>query len=1167
MTGRQRQERSLNGVSARPQPWQELAGARLRVGVRHSERESESAYELLTTLSVGRELGNAIQLDDAAVAPSHVLIKHEESGVVLTVLSKLKPVRLGDQQLSIERRYVWRSGQVLRIGPFELRLLDERAQPALGDGYGAAGDTLRVVLEPGKERLTLIPGKTVAVAVRVTNDTRVEDSVRITVDGLPAAWAEVLTPVLRLAPGAADTTIVQIQVPHLASALAREYPVRVRAQSQLDGGGKGETPALWIVQSFRTSQLNVRPIRRGAGWQAYSVLLTNNGNLPQSYGLELDHSLEALDYEFSAEPGTVAQRRMSARRSGEPDQARAEQVVVSPGQTSTAQLTLRNAVRFAGATRTYPVTVRAVPDAGDELSVATRFVDRPVLPVWQLLLGLLAVAVVALFAAFSALQSDNAAQRSEPMLIASPGVLPEAVPAILAFSIISDTVPLAGEAITATWNVTNTERLVLQPLARELDASPNIAHTQRIAVSSGGRFFLEASNGGRTVRSQVIDVNVVSPSCTISMTAILRDGPGDTYAARAQLPKGTPLTFRATAVDGKWVLVLVQNSDVTGWIQKSEIDCGDLKLERVLTSLKPGAAPLQATATPTATPTTTPTPTSAPTAAPAPSTTQTATAAPPGQVGAPADTAAPAPSITPTSTPTPTPSADLQITQSISPNPVTAGGTFNFTLTVSNNGPDVATSVRVTVVLPPAMASNVQFSANEWQCDTSGCTLGTLPVGAAPAITILVRAPDPGAFTLTANVSAASTDALPANNSTIRDLTVNAAPTLTPNTIAAPEVSLVIDTDKIALEGSFKLTYKIRNPNRNTALTGIVFQHILPAGLEFEDNTKDDCSGTFKAEQSTHIISLSGGELRKDSNDVCEYTIKVTGATPGVKNMPTLTVTSNAAPGTVEAKTVVVYAPPVITIDLKDKIISDSETSITVNVHNPNSVEMTGISFNINVDLEQRNKENSCGAKRVNNTLIIERLQQSGSCTIEVNVKPGSTKRYIVSNIKFDPNGRARNSNTAVLIKGAATAPPVLTQAFSPSEIANSGTTRLTFTIMNPNQSPATALDSTATPSPTPTPEPYGDFTSTLPEGLVVQDSAITLGGSCGGGQPVVNQDEETKLWAVSLSGAAVPPGEPCTVSVQIQANAPGFYLWETEVDPPVNNVGHNSSLAFLIVE
>jgi uncharacterized repeat protein (TIGR01451 family) len=89
--------------------------------------------------------------------------------------------------------------------------------------------------------------------------------------------------------------------------------------------------------------------------------------------------------------------------------------------------------------------------------------------------------------------------------------------------------------------------------------------------------------------------------------------------------------------------------------------------------------------------------------------------------------------------------ADLAVTKTDNPDPVTAGGTLTYTVSVTNAGPDPATNT----VLTDELASAVDFqsaTASAGTCNQTGkrvtCELGTLPVGtpgaAAATVTIAV---------------------------------------------------------------------------------------------------------------------------------------------------------------------------------------------------------------------------------------------------------------------------------------------------------------------------------------------------------------------------------------------------------------------------------------------
>ncbi|MET0404833.1 MAG: OmpA family protein [Cystobacter sp.] len=133
---------------------------------------------------------------------------------------------------------------------------------------------------------------------------------------------------------------------------------------------------------------------------------------------------------------------------------------------------------------------------------------------------------------------------------------------------------------------------------------------------------------------------------------------------------------------------------------------------------------------------------------------------------------------TATDTDTLTPSADLSVSAlSASPNPVEEKQNLTYALTVSNAGPSTATSVSVSLALP-AGGTFVSASGTGWTCSqasgTVTCTRPSLASSAAPAISVVVKAPNPGGtVTATATVGAATADPTAANNTRSVGVTVN----------------------------------------------------------------------------------------------------------------------------------------------------------------------------------------------------------------------------------------------------------------------------------------------------------------------------------------------------------------------------------------------------------
>ncbi|MBI1740442.1 MAG: SBBP repeat-containing protein [Candidatus Koribacter versatilis] len=123
------------------------------------------------------------------------------------------------------------------------------------------------------------------------------------------------------------------------------------------------------------------------------------------------------------------------------------------------------------------------------------------------------------------------------------------------------------------------------------------------------------------------------------------------------------------------------------------------------------------------------------------------------------------------------PDSDLSLSKADSPDPVIVGGSLTYTLTVTNSGPDTASSVSLTDTLPGSVVFG-SATASQGSCSHSAgivtCDLGTLANGASATVTIVVAttAASFGTITNTASVSSAENDPNPANNTATEPTTV-----------------------------------------------------------------------------------------------------------------------------------------------------------------------------------------------------------------------------------------------------------------------------------------------------------------------------------------------------------------------------------------------------------
>ena len=126
-----------------------------------------------------------------------------------------------------------------------------------------------------------------------------------------------------------------------------------------------------------------------------------------------------------------------------------------------------------------------------------------------------------------------------------------------------------------------------------------------------------------------------------------------------------------------------------------------------------------------------------------------------------------------------TPAADVSISQSISPNPVSAGAPLRCNLSVQNSGPWTASDVVVSNPIP-AGASFVSATSSQGTCTlTNGCllcSLGSLSIGATATVTLNLLAPPAGTSTNVALVTLDQSDPVLTNNTAASVIQVNPQP-------------------------------------------------------------------------------------------------------------------------------------------------------------------------------------------------------------------------------------------------------------------------------------------------------------------------------------------------------------------------------------------------------
>ena len=206
------------------------------------------------------------------------------------------------------------------------------------------------------------------------------------------------------------------------------------------------------------------------------------------------------------------------------------------------------------------------------------------------------------------------------------------------------------------------------------------------------------------------------------------------------------------------------------------------------------------------------------------------------------------------------PEADLSLNKVAPPDPVLAGHDLTYTVTVTNNGPDDATSVTVTDNLPAELTFGSCNATGGGTCEGSDnnrtVTFAALPVGASETITITANVkaatPDGTSVSNTASVTSLTSDPNSANDSATVSVAVTHQADLLVSKVASP--------DPVVAGANLTYTIAVTNNGPNAA-SSVTVTDTLPGELTFASCTATGggvCGGTGNNRTAT-FASLAAG--------------------------------------------------------------------------------------------------------------------------------------------------------------------------------------------------------------------------------------------------------------------------------------------------------------------
>lgn len=227
--------------------------------------------------------------------------------------------------------------------------------------------------------------------------------------------------------------------------------------------------------------------------------------------------------------------------------------------------------------------------------------------------------------------------------------------------------------------------------------------------------------------------------------------------------------------------------------------------------------------------------------------------------------------------------ADLSVTKSDSPDPVSVGETLTYTITVDNAGPDGATDVTVTDILP----SSVTFqsaSASSGSCNHDGgtvsCDLGSIADGGSATVTITVIPQSAGQITNRVSVTGDEPDPNASNDSDSESTTVE------PLT-ADLSLTKTDSTDPATVSVSFDYLLEVENLGPDLA-ENVIVRDTLPASVTFVSAS----SSTGSCSASGNVVTCDLGAVAASATETITITVTPNTANTTIYNSATVSTDS-----------------------------------------------------------------------------------------------------------------------------------------------------------------------------------------------------------------------------------------------------------------------------------
>ncbi len=244
-------------------------------------------------------------------------------------------------------------------------------------------------------QFSVAPGSSAKIPIVLHNQGLVDDSFKLSVEGVPVGWVSTASPVTRIPAGEQKEVSLTIQPARDPQSKAGRYSFKLIVSSQEAADQSVSVNCTLTVAAFSRFSCEVEPPQVEAG-QPARVMVTNQGNVQEAYTLTWQSDNDALEFEPAA----------------------TQEMRVPPGETNAAEFIAKPRQRpILGGEITFDYST-LVQSAGKEtLTVGGEVASKGIIPIWVVpVVAVLCLAVIMiLFLVFNQGQSEvsSATQTAE----------------------------------------------------------------------------------------------------------------------------------------------------------------------------------------------------------------------------------------------------------------------------------------------------------------------------------------------------------------------------------------------------------------------------------------------------------------------------------------------------------------------------------------------------------------------------------------------------------------------------------------------------------------------------------------------------------------------------------------------------------------------------------